>query len=153
MNNEIWEAFINEKNLGVKILSWFYLVIIFVLYGSVYCYIQFSNNIELASVQSLIILIVTTIGGNYSKQYYFNLASLIIYHDEKLETVVMKKWKATIDTLVNYVTLLLLQVYVMQVIENIYFTIAGVTILAFLSFSGVIAHFFKISSYDEYFKK
>ncbi|MEX3492059.1 hypothetical protein [Staphylococcus saprophyticus] len=152
MNDDIRKAFINEKNLGVKILSWFYLVIIFILYGSIYCYIQYSNSIEIASVQSLIILIVTTIGGNYSKQFYFNLVSLIIYHNETLETVVMKKWKAIVDTIVNYITLILLQVYVMQVVENIYFTIAGFTILVFLSISAVIAQFFKISSYDEYFK-
>ncbi|MHB7927288.1 hypothetical protein ACYCJG_00015 [Staphylococcus chromogenes] len=153
MDKKIWEAFINEKNLGVKILSWFYLAMIIVMYGSVYFYIQFSDNVKNASVQSLIILIVTAIGGNYSKQYYFNLVSVIIYYNEELETVVMKKWKEIVDTIVNYVTLLLLQVYLMHGVENVYFTVVGTIIISFLTISLVIAQFFKISSYDEYFSK
>lgn len=153
INKEVWEDFIKEKELGVKILSCFYVIIIFVMYSSVFLYIKFSKNTEIVSLQALIILVLTVIGGNYSKQFYFNLTSLIIYYDQSLETLKMKKNKAKVETIINYLTLFLLQVYITQVVENTYFKIISISILFFLSVSILIARFFIISSYDEELKK
>lgn len=153
INKEVWEDFIKEKEKGITILSWFYVITIFVMYSSVFLYIKFSKNTEIVSFQALIILVLTVIGGNYSKQFYFNLTSYIIYYDQSLETLKMKKDKAKVETIINYLTLFLLQVYITQVVENTYFKIISISILFFISVSILIARFFIISSYDEELKK
>ncbi len=152
LEEETFKKYIEEKELGIKCLSIVYIILITAIYICLYLYINSNSSREIIGVQSFLLLIVTTILGNYSKELYLNLTNVILNYQEKMITPLIRSYKMFVTVWVNYITVILLLSYMGKVIldlNNVYFHIVGVLFSILLMLVGVITIFFKISSYED----
>lgn len=144
MNEEEFKKYIRRKEKGVSILTWSYLVLIFIIYLMVTMYISDGNRDELSFYQSIVPLIVTSLIGSFSKGYYFSLVDLIFDNYKELVTDKVERNNRKVEGIVNFLTIVLLLRFLadMNTHENIFLTL-GIVASSCLILLYVIAVYFK----------
>lgn len=148
MNEEELKKYLEYKELGVTILSGVYIGLILVIYITIGAYISDVDNSEQSIYQSIVPLIITGIIGGFSKGFYFSLVDLIFDNCEELVTEKVKRNNRKIEGLINYITILLLLRFLinMNTNENIFLNIAVIAI-GCLSGLMIISFYFKFTPY------
>ncbi|HFN8439576.1 TPA: hypothetical protein ACHHBJ_002765 [Staphylococcus aureus] len=138
-----------ERYLGSKILSWVYLVLIFLVYVFVYIYITSDMSKEHSTIQSSILVIITSFIGTYSKQFYESMLYMIYNFEpdkvpKEINRIILKSF-----AMANFSTLMLLSVFILNLLKNQVSIFLLIVIIAMPFLLYIIALFFKFTDSED----
>lgn len=134
-----------ERYVGSKILSGVYLTLIFLVYIFIFIYISSDMNSGQSKVHSLILVLITSFIGTYSKQYYESMIYMIYNFEidsvpKEINRIILRDFAVT-----NWLTLLLLSSFFVHTLKDhvSLFVLLGVIALPHLLY--LVGLFFKFA--------
>lgn len=138
-----------ERYLGSQILGKVYFTLIFFVYVFVYIYITSDMSKEYSNIQSLILVIITSFIGTYSKQFYESMLYMIYNFEpdrvpKEINRSILKNFAVT-----NFLTLMLLSAFISNLLKNqvSIFLLIGIIAIPFSLY--IIALFFKFTDSED----
>lgn len=138
-----------ERYRGAKILSWVYLVLIFIIYVFVFIYTRNDIIKNDENLQSFMLIIITSFIGTYGKQFYESMLYMIYNFEldripEEINRQILKNFAVT-----NLFTLMLLASFISHILKNQVnaFLLIGIISLPFLLY--LVSMFFKFSDSED----
>ncbi|HDC8895583.1 TPA: hypothetical protein O9O36_002645 [Staphylococcus aureus] len=138
-----------SRILGAKILSWVYAILIGLVYIFVFIYIISDKQLAQGSIQSLILVFITSFLGTYSKQYYESMIQMIFNFKTDLIPNEINKMILKIFALTNWLTLSLLSSFFSRVLKDYFDPFIIVTISFIPSLLYMVALFFSLLELEE----
>ncbi|HCY9366212.1 TPA: hypothetical protein O2D32_002726 [Staphylococcus aureus] len=138
-----------SRILGAKILSWVYAILIGLVYIFVFIYIISDKQLAQGSIQSLILVFITSFLGTYSKQYYESMIQMIFNFKIDLIPNEINKMILKIFALTNWLTLSLLSSFFSRVLKDYFDPFIIVTISFIPSLLYMVALFFSLLELEE----
>lgn len=140
---------LKSRILGAKILSWVYAILIGLVYIFVFIYIISDKQLAQGSIQSLILVFITSFLGTYSKQYYESMIQMIFNFKTDLIPNEINKMILKIFALTNWLTLSLLSSFFSRVLKDYFDPFIIVTISFIPSLLYMVALFFSLLELEE----
>lgn len=132
-----------ERYVGSKILSGVYLVLIFLVYIFIFIYISSDMNSGQSKVHSLILVLITSFIGTYSKQYYESMIYMIYNFEidrvpKEINRIILRDFALT-----NWLTLLLLSSFFVHTLKDHVSIFVSLGVIALPHLLYLVGLFFK----------
>lgn len=134
---------LKERVLGSKILSGIYIILIIIVYSFISTYIYTTQDRTNESIQSLILVLITSFLGTYSKQFYESMVYMIFNFEVDLIPYEVNRMMLKSFAMTNWLTILLLSAFFSHVLKGHLNVITLIAIICIPSFLYIVALFFK----------
>lgn len=149
MSEKEFEEIIRRKELGIRILSIVYLVLIIAIYFSISLYLSNVSEDDMRVHQSIVVLIITGVIGTYSKNLYISLVGMVFNDEERFFTEKIKQEKMRVEGIVNYLTILLLVAFLTNFTDHDIYLKIAIACISALTLLIIIAIYFKFDPFEK----
>lgn len=139
---------IRKRLFGVKLLSVIYIVLLSVIYYFVNIYVKSNNFTNSEHMQSIILILITSFMGTHSKEYYISLVQMIYNHQIECIPNVANKIILKITTVVNFLTLILLSKFLVEILTGRSSKLTLIAILVIPTLLYAISLYYKFNNSD-----